>query len=138
MGFFSSPERIEIWKMVYNTFKDKAITGYGLGSFALMAFKLPSGDSVWKHLHSEPYQIAFETGIIGLTLFLWCVWDYFAIFKKFRTDLTERLTVMFTGFCLLSLFTFPGHLWQMALIGMMSYSFIYTIGGNLENSSGNP
>jgi O-antigen ligase len=114
-----------VWKLAFENFKTKAITGYGMGSFALMKYNTSS--SHWRHAHNEYYQIAFELGIIGLLLLLWCIWEYFRIFKTFRTDLTDRLAVMFSGFCLLGLFTFNAHLWQIAAIGMMSYSFLFTL-----------
>ena len=125
-NFFSSSSRLMIWKDVFVVFQKKAITGYGLGSFSVMKFNY-GVNSNWRHLHNEYYQIAFELGLIGLILLFWCIFDYFKMFKTIKTDLTIRLATIFFGFCLLALFTFNSHLWLMATVGMMVYSFLYTI-----------
>ena len=127
-NFFTFSHRLELWKLAFETFKNKAITGFGLGSVGVMKLKvLQSGASIWRHLHNEYYQVTFELGIIGLGLILWCIWRYFRLFRTFRTNLTIRLATMFFGFCLLALFTFNAHLWLIATIGMFSYSWIYVI-----------
>ena len=126
-NFLNLSHRLEIWKLAFETFKDKAITGFGLGSFALMKFQNLPDVSIWRHLHNEYYQVAFEVGLIGLVLILWCIWEYFRTFRILKTDLTIRLATIFFGFCLLALFTFPVHLFQLAMIGMISYSFIFVI-----------
>ncbi len=123
--FFTSSHRLELWSLSYQTFKQKAITGFGLGSFGLIKFDLQTPSSVWRHAHSEPYQVAFELGIIGLFLAIWCIYGYFNTFRAFKTNQTITLESMFFGFCILSLFFFPAHLWIMATLGMISYSFMF-------------
>ena len=131
--FFSVSHRIDMWKLAFEVFKNKAITGFGLGSFGLMKLDVASFPGMrWQHLHNAYYQVAFELGLIGLVLVLWCIWDYFTIFKTLKTDLTIRLASMFFGFCLLALFTFPDHLFLMATIGMISYSGLFIIKNNME------
>ena len=129
-NFFTSSHRIEIWQSVFEVFKKKAITGFGLGAFGVMKFQNLPDVSIWRHAHNEYFQVWFELGIIGLVLLLWCIWEYFKLFRTFKTDLTIKLASIFFGFCLLSLFTFNAHLWQVAIIGMISYSGIYVIKNN--------
>lgn len=126
---FLNPEnRYGMWKAVFNIFKDKAITGFGLGSFGVMKIQLLPETSIWRHTHNEFYQIAFETGIIGLGLVVWCIWEYFKEgFKLIKSNTCLVLLTMFFGICLLSLFSFPLHLWQISAIGMLAYSGLFCI-----------
>jgi len=128
-SFFNFEGRWEVWQSVYETFKQKSITGHGLGTFGLLKIQFKS---YWRHLHQEYYQLAIEAGFIGLGLALWCIYEYFKDFIKLKSrisynDLTIRLASIFFGFCLLGLFNFCGHLWLMSFMGMMSYSFLYVI-----------
>ena len=125
--FFSFSYRFEVWKLAFESFKGKAITGFGLGGFGLMKYDLKNPASYWRHAHNEYFQGGFELGLVGLGLILWCIWEYFRMFKTSKTDLTIKLAVMFLGFCLLSLFSFPAHLWLIAVVGMFSYSWLYVL-----------
>lgn len=126
--FLSSSHRFELWTLVFDKFKDKAITGWGLGTFGAFQFKLPYDSvSVWRHTHNEFYQIAFEMGLIGLVLVLWIIWDYFKTGLGIRNNTCITLLSIGLGICLLSLFSFPIHLWQISVIGMFVYSSIFVI-----------
>lgn len=92
-----------------------------------MQIKLLPDVSIWRHAHQEYYQLIIELGIIGLVLAIWCIYDYFKTFTAFKTDLTIKFASIFFGFCILSLFSFPCHLWLMSTIGILSYSSIYII-----------
>ncbi len=130
-GFFTSNHRIELWKMAFEGFRQKAITGFGLGSFALNKFETGGIVSVWRHAHNEYFQIAFELGLIGLFLLLWVV--YSAIKDGWLIHSKENGILLFTmliGFLALSLFTFTMHLWQISVLGMFIYSAIYVIKNN--------
>ena len=128
-NFLTFSGRIGLWKVAFETFKNKSITGFGLGSFGVMKYNI---NSIWRHAHNEYFQVAFELGLVGLVLLLWCLWDYFNSFKTLRTDLTIKLASIFFGFCLLAMFTFNSHLWMLSSIGMIGYSFFYV----LKNNSG--
>ncbi len=124
-SFFTNSGRFDIWLKVFEIFKSKPITGMGLGSL--------SSNAHWQHLHNEYYQIALETGVIGLGLVLWCIWDYFKIFLTIKSDVAIKLVSMFLGFCLLGLFTFNAHLWLISVFGMMAYAGIYCIKNEVIN-----
>lgn len=125
IDFFTFSGRIKLWQFAFKTFQNRLITGSGLGSFGIQDLELGGGH--WRHTHCEPYQLIIEVGIIGFIFILWGIWEYFRIFKTIKTELTIKLASIFFGFCLLSLVTFSAHLWQMAIIGMMGYSFLYVI-----------
>ena len=127
--YFSSSGRFEMWVKVLDIFRDKPITGFALGSFGALKIKT-SGH--WQHLHNEFYQIAFELGIIGLVLVLWCIWDYFKTFRTIKSDTTIKLASIFFGFCLLGLMTFGAHLWLISVYGMFAYASLYAL-KNREN-----
>lgn len=123
--FFTFSHRLELWKILYEKFSLKAITGSGLG---VMNFWQPKPQtSIWRHAHQAYYQVAVEIGIIGLVVVIWCIWEYFSLFKTFKTDLTIKLASIFFGFCILGLFTFSAHLWLISALGMFSYSGLYTL-----------
>ena len=123
-SFFNPTGRLEIWATAFGKFKTQAITGTGIGSFGLLNIQQ---QGTWRHLHNEYYQVAFELGIIGLVLLIWCVIDYFKKFNIIKTDLTIKLASMFFGFCLLSSLNFVGHLWQTSIIAIFAYAGIYCI-----------
>lgn len=132
-NFLSTAGRFEIWRLAFDKLKNKIITGFGLGSFALMKFS--SNNTFWQHLHNEWYQVGFELGIVGLGFLIWCIWDYFKKFISNENNLINKLVTIFFGFCFLSLFTFPAHLWLIAFIGIFSYSFPYIIGEKYNENS---
>lgn len=135
-NFFYNSQRFEIWKITFGIIKDKFITGFGLGSVGtikLTPYYPKEGNITWQHLHNEYYQVIFEIGLVGLVLVIWCIWNYFKKFNSLKTDLTIRLASVFFGFCLISLVTFFGHLWQTAVIGMFAYASIYCLNNEVKN-----
>lgn len=129
--FFTFSGRLEIWKLLFERFKEKPITGWGLG--IINAFKIKPEGSLWRHAHQEYYQYAIETGLIGLSLIVWAIIDYFRNFRTLKTDLAIKLASIFFGFCFLGLFTFCSHLWLLASMGIISYSFLYALKGEIQN-----
>lgn len=118
--------RLEVWKILLTKFQERPITGWGIG--ILNAFKIAPHASLWKHAHQEYLQIAVELGIVGLAMVLWCIVDYTLNFIKLpKTNIILRLTTIFYSFILLGLFSFPTHLWLIASMGMLSYTFPYII-----------
>lgn len=127
-SFFTFSGRLWAWQKTLDIFiKSKSqITGLGLGSFSLI--NLNSGPcSTWRHLHLEYFQVLFECGVIGLGLVSWCIYDYFKTFSENKNNLTIKIATIFFGFCMLSFFTFPAHLWLLSLFGILSYSLLYAI-----------
>lgn len=124
-NFFFNSDRFRVWGLVCKAIKDKFITGFGLGTYGIS--NIGDTNIHWQHTHNEYLQIIFELGSIGLVLVLWCIWDYFRLFKSLKTDLTIRLASIFFGFCLLCGVTFFSHLWITSIIGMMAYASLYAI-----------
>jgi len=129
VNFSSLSGRNIIWSDAFSMFRAHPITGYGLGYWGAQGIAT-GPNATWRHLHCEPYQYAIELGLIGLFLIIWLIWDYFKTFRTIKTDLTIKIVSMFLGFCLLSLVSFPTHIWIVASIGMISYSFMYVIKNN--------
>ncbi len=77
-SYFTDSGRFATWLKVFDIFKKKPITGSGLGSFGVLG--IDTGGH-WQHLHNEYYQVAFELGIVGLVLVVWCIWNYFKTFR---------------------------------------------------------
>lgn len=130
--YFTDSGRFRIWQAVLDIFKKKPVTGSGIGSFGTLT--VVDAGTRWQHLHNEYYQTAFELGLVGLVLVLWCIMDYCKSVKLIKSDITIRLASIFTGFCLLSVFNFVGHLWIISTFFIFSYACIYAI----KNSGGEP
>jgi hypothetical protein len=130
-SFFNPYGRIDIWTKAIEILKNKQITGAGLGSFGSLKIMNPDH---WQHLHCEPYQIALEIGIVGLILGIWCIFDYFQVFFHLRkSPVSVKLTGMMIGFFLVSLVSFPGHLWLISTIVMFAYASLYALKNEVIN-----
>jgi O-antigen ligase len=130
-NFLNSSGRLEIWKASFEIFRQKAITGFGLGSFSLNNFKIEGISSIWRHAHNEYFQVAFELGLIGLILLFRIIFN--AIKDAWLIRNNDNGIILFTmliGFIVLSLLTFTMHLWQISVLGMFIYSAIYVIKNN--------
>ena len=119
--FFSFNHRLEYWGILMQRWTLNPIFGSGLG--ILNAWKINPQTTIWRHAHLEYLQVMVELGIVGLGLVIWGIIDYYKRFIK--SDL--RIVSIFTGFLILCLFNFPCHLWLLASIGMVGYSFPYAL-----------
>lgn len=132
-SFFNASGRIVFWGKLYDVFKDSAIFGRGLG--ILNVLKLTNGEnlSIWRHAHQEYFQIAVETGLVGLGIAVWGIVSYFKIFTKQPKDkLTVCLASIFVGFLINCFFSFPAHMWLIGVVAMFSYASLFAI--NAESS----
>lgn len=127
-GFFGFSHRLEIWQVLFDIFKQKPITGQGLGILNAIKPSVEGIVSVWRHAHCEPYQLAIEAGVIGLGLLIYGIYSWFLSLNSVDV-LSIRISAIFIGFIVLSLMTFPAHLWLLASMGMIGYSFIYALKG---------
>lgn len=124
LSFFGNAGRFEIWQKFYPEFSKKSITGWGLG--IVNSFAKQQNFAGWRHLHNEFYHYSIEIGVIGLGLILWGVVDYFRLFWKSSKDkLSVATGSIFLGFTLSSLTGYPSHLFLLASMGILSYSFFY-------------
>ena len=129
-GFFSFSHRLSVWHKAWDMIQNNAITGSGLGTFGLANVNgIDNITSHWRHAHNEYLQSWFEIGIVGLGIIIWAIVEYF---KNFRLDI--KLSLIFLGFCLLSLVSFPSHLWLIAMVGMISYSWLYSLKNEVLNA----
>lgn len=72
--------RVEVLTESLKQIEKKPLTGLGLGSFEYRIglneaeVRILKGES-WKEMHNEYGQAWFETGFVGLMLFLWVIYD---------------------------------------------------------------
>ena len=79
--------RLEFWRVAFDLFKNRTLTGYGLGTY-FSAYYLEYGGNQWysRFAHNHYLQILSETGIIGLILFfIFLVVSFKAIYNKFKS-----------------------------------------------------
>lgn len=137
-NFFSDSGRFELWQKFVPFFKEKPIIGLGLGMInqIVLVNQIKYGDSLYRYVHNEYFQFAIEIGVIGLVLIFWGIIDYF---KKFWYAEKDKVTVcmaaMFIGFLLCSLTGFPAHLFMLAALGILGYSWGYKKNGEKINAN---
>lgn len=70
--------RLEFWRVAFELFKNKPITGYGLGTY-FSAYYSEYGMNQWyaRFTHNHYLQIASELGIVGILVFLNFIWNSF-------------------------------------------------------------
>ncbi|WP_347353485.1 O-antigen ligase family protein, partial [Acetoanaerobium noterae] len=70
--------RLEFWRVAFELFKNKPITGYGLGTY-FSAYYTEYGMNQWyaRFTHNHYLQIASELGIVGILVFLSFIWNSF-------------------------------------------------------------
>ncbi len=127
-SFFNPSGRIEFWTKLLEIFRDSSILGRGLGILNVLKMNNGLNLSVWRHAHQEYFQIALETGIIGLGIVVWGIISYYKIvFKLKHNKLTICLASIFLGFLINSLFNFPAHLWLTGTVAMFAYSSMFVL-----------
>lgn len=106
---------IEIWKLALTFFKERPFQGIGLGrnsfSEAFPAFRASHQPLLW-HAHNTFLNIAFQTGIQGLIVFVWLIGAIiYSTFRRSRGGpnswtgmLNLSVGVMVIGFFLRNLF----------------------------------
>lgn len=70
--------RLEFWRVAFDLFKNKPMTGYGQGTY-FSAYYIEYGMNEWysRFTHNHYLQIMSELGIVGILLFLSFLWTGF-------------------------------------------------------------
>lgn len=70
--------RLEFWRVAFELFKNKPVTGYGLGTY-FSAYYTEYGMNQWyaRFTHNHYLQIVSELGIVGIMVFLSFIWKSF-------------------------------------------------------------
>ena len=102
-NLFDGTGRVEIWKKAYENWIDKdgkstlgAITGHGLRSweYEMGIRDEPDIQKQWHEAHNDFFEVAYETGVIGLTLYLVFI---ASIFLAFFRNINRENTAMMSG-----------------------------------------
>lgn len=125
--FLNSNGRIGLWQQYWELFKQRPLTGAGLGTVNQL-YKLAELPDA-RHLHLEYFHFAFEVGIIGLVLILSMIGDFFRIGTYSTQDdhLFVTLKSLVLGFLLSCLFNYPAHLWIPSIWALFAYASIYCL-----------
>ncbi len=69
-----SDNRLEYWRQAIEAIKERPLFGSGPGTFYLLSRRLQSAPNSWSWFaHSFPLQTAAETGLVGLSIFLFLI-----------------------------------------------------------------
>lgn len=108
----SNLQRIDLWKSAISMFRDHFIKGIGLGRYSLeyATNYRPPHSEFHTHAHSNLMQFMAETGIIGLTAFVWLMVAISIWLYKSSIQITD-------------------HNWGLFLLGSFCSTIIYNIYG---------
>lgn len=75
--------RWEYWRQSVEAIKERSLFGSGPGTFYLESKRLQSAPSSYSWFaHSFPLQITVESGVVGLVMFLFLLWNVFQKSKR--------------------------------------------------------
>lgn len=120
--------RVVYWKRAQCIIKDYPIFGCGLNAYALVAGRYSIG---WGgYPHNSYLQMTAETGVVGISAFLWMVFVLFSnSLKALRRMKVQRHKMLFVGF-LTGLLGFLIHsLFDTNFYSVQLGSFLWTIIG---------
>lgn len=125
--------RLEVWRKGYELFLANPITGVGVRCFPMAIGYLREKQNVlpvWQATHNSYLQVAVETGIPGLILFLWLIVGCLRNFLRCRTiEPTGALDAdgeQFRTVSGLMQLAFVGHL-VSAFFLSQGYSLLFTL-----------
>ena len=115
--------RMEVWQSWWQVVKEQPIIGGGVGFLKNVTDQLPAIHPLrpWKHLHNEYLQWWVETGVVGMGLLGWMLWQ---LGQRVRGGVQAPFrwacgwSLLAVG--LISLTSFPWHLWQLGGWGLFS------------------
>ena len=130
MNEFNPYGRLIVWPKFYEIFHEKSITGIGLGYIYELSKTIKNGDVLfqWRHVHNEYFQMAIETGLIGLGLIFWMICSTvrkIAMLQK--TPLLIACAGILIAFGLNCMTNFPAHLWLLGSMALIAYCGIEVI-----------
>ena len=86
-----SDNRLEYWRQAIEAIKERPLFGSGPGTFYLLSRRLQSAPNSWSWFaHSFPLQTAAETGLVGLSIFLFLICVLFPGFVGARRGSKKR------------------------------------------------
>lgn len=121
--FFSPEGRVSMWYVGIQTLKANPLNfwlGFGLGTVEDFALR---GAWIWKSFHSEPFQIMFETGIVGLCLVLGAMGHL--VHKVWNTSMNTNLAgwvAAAVSFGIVSCFSFPLRIGSLLMLGVLIWA----------------
>lgn len=105
----SSIDRLLIWKTGWRMFLDRPVFGHGLNTFMSVFEKYrPPDYREIVYAHNCLLQMAAETGILGLLVFLWfCVSVFIRVFSKFfgSSDRFTKAAAIGAAACIIATLT---------------------------------
>ncbi len=115
--YLQDTHRIKVWAKAIEIWRDRPITGWGVGSFrALFWERAPEfrTDGHWAQAHNEYLQVLFETGIIGLGIVFGLIFTTALSYFRKRRGLIPLTCLLIGAF--ISIFSFPFHTSMGAII----------------------
>ncbi len=124
--------RYIVWKQTLKDFKQMPLTGTMLGSFQYVEspkiMPLFTYSTIWRNPHCEYLRILFETGIVGLFLYLAFCWSVIWKFlKSKKTRETVTLMSVSVAFLICCITLFPFQIGTSALLIVICVSLLMNL-----------
>lgn len=124
------------WPAIWKTWivEGRSLTGWGLGELHTASAAITSGPLYkWRHAHCEPLQVWMETGAVGLGLVGWAVVDWGRHVRQLpKTPELGLFVALGAAFAVISLVSFPAHLWLLGSFGLIAYAGVYRLAQEQE------
>lgn len=128
--YFSGNGRYTLWKETIEMTEDKKLFGHGIGTFRYIYHKHKQSKEsrelhgVFLQAHSDPIEVYFELGLIGLLTLLIIVYDFIrGLIRKTDLETWTFATIAF-ALALNSVGNFPFQLMPHALLGLFSIMIV--------------
>jgi len=127
---FDDQGRFQIWRSALKLWSDRPFFGYGLGSYPVLApldqsVKLATEHGYFIQAHNDYVQVLFETGLLGFLVVLGAFFEVGRGIKRtFGTKEGKAWTAVFAAIAANALGNFTFHVAPLALIGILSWSFL--------------
>ena len=106
--------RLELWEVAMNWWEANANPwlGVGSGAFEYVGIFLPDAHGTrYRFMHNDFMQLTFDTGLIGLCLFVAMITN--ALIRAFKYP---EIFASLCAFCACSMFYFPLHFWWSQML----------------------
>lgn len=120
--YFNPTHRFEVWKKAIDIYKEKPITGRGLGSFRMEFYNLAPefrSDGHWAQAHNDYIQVLYEHGLVGLGILLSLMWITFLSFWRKRVGLIPVTSLFVMAMLAFWGFPFRTSMGVLALVSLV-------------------
>jgi len=125
----STPIRLNLWKESLSIIRDYPLVGCGLNTYSTVARGYKSFEGGGVYPHNSYLQMAAETGLFGLTAFLWVLFTFFKVGMHYLNQSRNFLVLgLLSGILAFMVHAFfDTHLYSLQLVVLFWYMLGLTV-----------